>query len=305
MGGKVIITGSVNVDIVSRAERLPVAGETVSGGDLAVLLGGKGANQAVAAAQAGADAALIGAVGAQSFGLDPLAILRGFGVKVGGVKTLDGPTGAALITVDAEGENQITVSSGANARFGPDDVGAMKCDVALAQMETPVDATIAAFRAAKDEGALTVLNAAPALPVSDGLFALTDVLIVNETELAVYAAMSAPISAAETSGAIEAAMRAARHHPDQKIIATLGAAGAMALLGDEIITVAAAKADAVVDTTGAGDCFCGVLAALLAEGAALKDAMRHAAAAASLAVEVEGAAPAMPARAAIDRRLNR
>ncbi|MGB0852887.1 MAG: ribokinase [Pikeienuella sp.] len=299
MGGKVIIIGSVNVDIVARADRLPRAGETVAGGDLAVLLGGKGANQAVAAACAGAHAALIAKVGAQSFGIDPLDMLKGYGVDTAQVKVADGATGAALITVDAAGENQITVSAGANGAVSPADIAELSCDIALAQMETPTAATIAAFRRARAGGAVTILNAAPALPMPDDLSALTDILIVNETELAVYAACAIP----ETREDLLNAMRGARLDSGQRVIATLGAAGVLALDGDEVIEVPATKAERVVDTTGAGDCFCGTLATRLAEGADLAQAISFAAAAASVAVERAGAAPSMPARAVIERRM--
>lgn len=299
MGGKVIIIGSVNVDIVTRATRLPRAGETVAGGDLRVLLGGKGANQAVAAARAGADAALIGAVGTQSFGIDPLEMLNGYGVDVAMVKKVDCATGAALITVDDAGENQITVSPGANSALSPDDIGEFQCDVVLAQLETPTEAIVAAFRKAKTGGAVTILNAAPAVPLPPDLPALTDILIVNETELAVYANVPLP----ETRGDLLAAMRAARHDDGQRIIATLGANGVLALDGDEVTEIAAARAVQVVDTTGAGDCFCGTLATRLAEGADLTTAIGFATAAASLAVETSGAAPSMPDREAIMGRM--
>lgn len=299
MSGKVIIIGSVNVDIVARAERLPRAGETVAGGDLSVLLGGKGANQAVAAAQAGANVEMIGAVGEVSFGLDPVAILRAYGIDPSTIMRVDGPSGAALITVDSAGENLITVSPGANASLLPLHVGKMRCGVTLAQLETPQDATTQAFRRARDTGALTLLNAAPAEPLASDLLALTDILIVNEIELATYAGGEMP---SDTAG-IDAAMRAVRHHEGQRIIATLGSAGVRALDGDNIVQVAAAKAAKVVDTTGAGDCFCGTLAARLAEGAELLEALSFAAAAASLAVETAGAAPSMPVRSKIEARL--
>ena len=313
MSGKVIIIGSINVDIVARADRLPVAGETVAGGDIAVMLGGKGANQAVAAARAGAAAALVGAVGQQSFGLRPLAMLDAYGVETGAVRQTEGPTGAALITVDAAGENLITVSPGANARLAPADLCDMTCDIALAQLETPRNVTVEGFRAVRRAGGRTVLNAAPALPVSEELAGLTDILIVNETELAHYAG-SQPRG---TARAIAEDMRAVRRFAGQCVIATLGAEGVLALVGDDVIAVPAVQAEQVVDTTGAGDCFCGALAAALAGGMELAggteqedragvrghDALRFAAAAASLAVEQPGAAPAMPDRHAIDRRL--
>ena len=299
MGGKVIIIGSVNVDIVARASRLPRAGETVGGGDLSVLLGGKGANQAVAAARAGAETAMVGVVGDLSFGLDPIARIRSYGVDTSTIQSVTGPTGAALITVYDEGENQITVSPGANAQLSASHVGDMACDIVLAQLETPQTATLEAFRKAKAAGGTTILNAAPAEPMANGLMDLTDILIVNETELARYGACDVPTDATT----LHAAMRSARHRDGQCIVATLGASGATALVGDDVIAVPAARAARVVDTTGAGDCFCGALAAHLAGGASLSAAMAFASAAASLAVETAGAAPSMPTRMEIIARL--
>lgn len=292
------VLGSVNVDLVSVVKRLPAPGETVAGGEMAVLLGGKGANQAIAAARAGGRVAMWGAVGAQSFGLNPLAEIGAAGVDTSGLARLNGPTGAALIAVDAAGENSIVVSPGANARAAEAvEPGALTGDWLLAQMELPPPFVTTAFRAAKARGARTVLNAAPALPAPEGLFDATDILIVNETELAAYsgATLSEPASREE----IAAAVGSIGLRPDQTVVVTLGDKGALTFAHGDVIETPPAPAK-VVDTTGAGDCFCGAFVTRLAEGAPLAAALRFAATAAALSVGGRGAAPSMPERREID-----
>lgn len=295
-GRGVTVIGSINVDFVSRVTALPRPGETVAGGDLEVLLGGKGANQAVAAARAGARTAMIGAVGEQSFGLDLRAEMAGYGVAADTVATVPGPSGAALIAVDAAGENAIAVSPGANARVTAAAPQAGYGAILLAQLEIPAKTVLAHFRAAKRAGATTILNAAPVVPVPDDLFALTDVLIVNETELATCSGREIA-----QERAVADAARALRRE-GQRLIVTLGGRGVLALDGDDAIRQPARAAE-VVDTTGAGDCFCGWLAAGLAEGLTLRTALTRAGAAAALSVGRPGAAPAMPGRAEVEALL--
>lgn len=300
-GRGVAVLGSINVDVVARVEALPRPGETVLGGDLALHLGGKGANQAVAAAQAGAPTRMFGVVGEASFGLDARSLLSGYEVDVSGVATLPGAGGAALISVDAAGENSIVVSPGANGRAAEalrPDPAVLAGTVVLAQLELPPALVRDWFAVAKSGGSTTILNAAPALPVPGDLLDLTDVLIVNETELAAYARCAPP----ETEAAALDAARALGRPKGRPVIATLGARGAVALDGDEAFRQPARKASAR-DTTGAGDCFCGAFAARLAEGAALPAAMAFAATAAALSVEVDGAAPSMPSRDRIEDAL--
>ncbi len=293
---KMHVLGSLNVDIVARVAALPSPGETVQGGDLAVMLGGKGANQAVAAACAGADVAMFGAIGTQDFGLDFRALMAGYGVDMAGVAVLNGASGAALIAVDGSGENAITVSPGANGRVGTPPPVTPGCTL-LAQMETPPEVTARWFQAGRASGCLTILNAAPALAMPEGLLAVTDILVVNETELATYAPLR--LQGGFSDQAIIQAARTIHQHDSQWIIVTLGARGAMAISGTEVIAVPAHPAQ-VRDTTGAGDCFCGVLAACLTEGATLADAMRLASVAAAISVTRDGAAPSMPTRAEIE-----
>lgn len=280
----VIVLGSINVDIVSRVEALPLPGETVSGGPLEVLLGGKGANQAVAAARSGAETRMLGCVGEQSFGLPLHDMMQGYGVDMSGVTTLQGPSGAALIGVDAQAENSIVVSPGANGRAAEASFPAPTKDQhVLAQLELPADVVTNYFRRAKSVGTTTILNTAPALPISDELFDLSDILILNETELTTYAGKGEP--------ALQATKL--RRRDDQIIIATLGANGLTALIGDETRTLPAQRVKAV-DTTGAGDCFCGALVACLSAGQPVWDALAYAQAAAAISVTRPGAAQSMP-----------
>lgn len=299
--GAIDALGSVNVDLIARVERLPAPGETVAGGPLAVALGGKGANQAIAAARAGGRVSFWGAEGRLSFGLDPRAEIAAAGVDVGGLATAEGPTGSALIAVDAAGENSIVVSPGANAAApGLIDLAALSGAWLLAQLELDPDFVLAAFRAAQARGAATVLNAAPAVEVPEGLLAATDILIVNETELARYSGLPVPGDAGEAE--IAAAVAALGLGAGATVVVTLGRRGALTFHGETRIRTAARPAEAV-DTTGAGDCFCGALVARLAEGAAMETALDFAAAAAGISVTRPGAAPSSPTRAEIDALL--
>ena len=261
----------------------------MSGGPLDVLLGGKGANQAVAAALTGAPTKMLGCIGEQSFGLPLQEMMEGYGVDMSAVATLDGPSGAALIGVDAAAENSIIVSPGANGRAAeaafPDPSAG---DHVLAQLELPADVVLDYFRRANAVGATTILNTAPALDVPEQLFGLSDILILNETELARYAG---------TGEAMEAAAKI-RRDDQQIIIATLGADGLTALVGKEARTLPAQPVTAI-DTTGAGDCFCGALTARLAAGDAIWDALEYAQSAAAISVTRPGAAQSMPTRAEV------
>lgn len=285
----VIVLGSINVDIVSRVDALPRPGETVSGGPLEVLLGGKGANQAVAAALSGAATRMLGCVGEQSFGLPLSQMMEGYGVDMSGVITLDGPSGAALIGVDASAENSIIVSPGANGRAAEASFPDLACgDHVLAQLELPANVVLDYFRRAKSVGATTILNTAPALPVPNELFTFCDILIMNETEMTTYAGPGAPSDQADKL----------RRRGDQIIIATLGADGLTAVIGGEARTLPARPVEAV-DTTGAGDCFCGAFTARLAAGDAVWDALDYAQAAAAISVTRTGAAQSMPTRSEV------
>ncbi|MFD7308684.1 ribokinase [Promicromonospora sp. NPDC059942] len=303
MTGQVVVVGSANVDLVVDVPRHPAGGETILGGDLRRTPGGKGANQAVAAARAGgADTTFVGALGQDESGELLLASLGGAGVRTDVVDRVDAPTGTALITVSPDGENAIVVAPGANSRVR---VGAAQArriaaaDVVLAQLEIPLDTVIAAARERR-EGALFVLNAAPSRELPDALWDQLDVLVVNEHEAADLAGPGAGATPEDLAAALLVRVPA--------VVVTLGAAGSLvARRGAEPVLVPAAEVEAV-DTTGAGDTYCGVLAASLARsglagsgpaGSGLLQAARLAGAAGALAVTRPGAQDAVPDAAAV------
>lgn len=279
------VVGSVNLDLVASGAPLPQAGETVTGARFAQHPGGKGANQALAARRLGAEVHMIGCVGDDALAEAALALLRRDGVDVSNVMSeLGTATGVALIAVSPEGENQITVASGANSRVGPSDVaGLPKCDVILTQLEVPVTAVEAASRVAAETGALMAINLAPAMGVSPQLLHDADLLIVNQIEADFYGD--------------------ALHERGGLVALTLGGDGAALFkMGNEIARVPAFAVE-VVDTTGAGDTFCGALAVALAEGQVPEQALRFASAAAALAVTRAGAQPSLPRRAQVEALL--
>ena len=273
MPGSVVVVGSINADLVVTVDRLPAAGETVIGGRFARHGGGKGANQAVAAARAGGSVRFVGAVGDDDFGTAALEELQSEGVDVSAVARLkDEPTGVALIAVDREGRNQIAVASGANARVDGARVGALAAgDVCLLGFEVPDAAVAAGARAAAEAGARVVLNPAPARALPEALHGSGAVLTPNAGE------------GEALGGAREIAARTGG-----PVIVTLGADGALLLDGGNETAIPAPAVD-VVDTTGAGDAFNGVLAAGLAAGLDLEDAARRAVEAATASVRVAGA----------------
>lgn len=275
------VVGSINLDLVASGAPLPKAGETVTGARFAQHPGGKGANQALAARRLGANVHMVGCVGDDALAEPALALLRRDGVDVGGVMSeLGASTGVALIAVSPEGENQITVASGANERLGPDDIaGLPHCVAVLCQLEVPVPVVEAAAAKAAEMQALFAINLAPAKPVPDALLDQAGLLIVNEIEAEYYGD--------------------ALHRGDGLVALTLGGEGAVLMTGGREIARVPAFQVEVVDTTGAGDTFCGALVVALAEGRANEEALRFASAAAALAVTRPGAQPSLPARDAV------
>jgi len=290
MSGRVVVVGSANVDLVVDVPRHPAGGETILGGDLRRSPGGKGANQAAGAARAGgAQTSFVGAVGRDDSADLLLASLRRAGVRTDLVWRLDVPTGTALITVSPDGENAIVVAPGANSHLAVEAPQAERiaaADVVLAQLEIPLDVVRAAAQARRP-GALLVLNAAPSRPLPDDLWAAVDVLVVNEHEAADLVDDPAATDPAGLADALLERVPA--------VVVTLGGDGSLvARRGQAPVTVPARPVEAV-DTTGAGDTYCGVLAAALARGEDLADAARLAAAAGALAVTRPGAQDAVPA----------
>ena len=288
----ILVFGSINVDLVVPVGRLPRPGETVLGGDYALLPGGKGANQALAACRAGAAVALSGAVGADTFAAIALDPLRAAGVDLHLVRVADRPTGFAAIMVADAGENLIAVASGANSRacaaaVPPETLG--PATLLVAQMEVPADETAAMIRRARAAGGRVLLNLAPALPLDPALLPQIDLLVANAAEAAALAAEPATLARRLRRG----------------LVVTRGAEGATAFLADGGRLAVPALPIAAVDTTGAGDTFVGVLAAGLDQGLALEPALRRASAAAGLACLARGAQTAMPDAGAIDAALAR
>ena len=292
--GRVLVAGSINMDVVAKAGRHPRVGETVAGNEVLFLPGGKGANQAIAASKLGATTSLIGCIGQDAFGRDLRAFLAATNLDLKFLRdTADAPTGTAVITV-ADGDNTIVVIPGANALLTVDDIAALTFasgDIAVSQFEIPLPTVKALLERARTAGATTVLNPAPALPCDRALLALADILILNETELGFFA--NREIGPASDSTAILDTARALQTNSRQTICVTLGPRGFVALIGGEPHSEPGRPA-AVVDTTGAGDCFVGAVAARLAQGHPICDALHHANVAGSLCVQRMGAAPAMP-----------
>ena len=283
MARDVFVIGSINVDLVVRAQTLPAPGETVTGGTFERHGGGKSANQAVAAARAGASVRMIGAVGDDDLGEEAVGQLAAEGIDTSRIARLGAPTGVALIAVDAAGENQIAVASGANAELSPAAVeaaldGAPEGAVALLGLEVPDATVLPAARAARAAGLTVVLNPAPARPLGDELLSLAPILTPNGGEAAALSGEDEP----------EAAASALAARTGAPVVVTIGAGGALLVSGDDVERVPAPAVEAV-DTTGAGDAFNGALAAALAGGAALAEAVREAVAVAAESVRRPGA----------------
>jgi ribokinase len=296
---QIFVVGSANTDLFVRVPTLPRPGETVSGGTFFTARGGKGANQAVAAARAGGSVALIACLGDDSLGDETLAALSEEGIAVHAVRRMPNtPSGVALILVDERGENSIAVAPGANALLTPEQVvpsveGLSSADVLVAQLETPLDTVLAAARAARRVGARVILNPAPARELPDELLQLVSVLTPNEAEAARLAGMSN----AEGRGPEEVATALLQRGVGAVAI-TLGAAGAYVATREHRELVPGHRVD-VRDTTGAGDVFNGALAVALAEQMPIGDAVRFANAAAAISVTRDGAQPAAPHRSEI------
>ena len=302
MSGKVVVLGSVNVDLLVSTPRLPCAGETVSGISLTRQLGGKGANQAVGAARAGAHCILLGAIGKDEDGVSMVAALHSYGVDTGRVCATSSATGCAVVATSPQ-DNQIIHIAGANsdvdaALTTEPDLGPE--DVCLAQLETPIPATAALFQRARATGACTILNAAPASTAALSLLPLCDILIVNESELALLARSDAGSVLDDKSLLSSRSLLGLQS--GQTLVVTLGADG-LAIVGQDPIQRIAGRPATVVDTTGAGDCFCGYLAAGLARGDTMDQAAVEANVAASIAVQSFGAAASIPNRATVLQQL--
>lgn len=295
----ILVAGSANLDFVVRANHIPVPGETVLGRDFKTFPGGKGANQAVACARAGgANTHMLLALGQDSFATPLENSLQGAGVQLHAVRPADVPTGTAFICLSEAGENAITVAPGANASLLPQHMaeqlakpGAVLADFShlLLQLETPLPTVIAYAQAARAAGVKVVLNAAPAQELAPELLSQVDILVVNEGELA---------TVAKHTGSVAECLTRLEQQAVPTVVVTLGSHGCMARHDGKTYLQAAYKVD-VVDTTGAGDTFCGTLAASLGNGLTMDQALAHANAAGALACTRLGAQSSVPTTAEV------
>ena len=297
----IVVVGSLNVDLVVRAPRRPARGETLSGESFGMFVGGKGLNQAIAAARLGAAVRMVGRVGQDDFGRRLRGTLALEGIDAAAVLEDEATSsGVAAIVIDGEGDNSIIVVAGANGRVGPADVeraaaAIAAADVLMLQLEVPLAAIQRAAEIARAAGCAVLLNPAPASPLPAELLRLVDVLAPNEIEAQVLTGSSAADEEAAGRAAADLLARGVG-----AAVLTLGARGA--LLADRAHTVyAPAYPVQVVDTTAAGDAFCGALAVQLARGHRLDEAVRYANAAGALATTVLGAEPAMPRAQAVEQ----
>lgn len=288
----VIVVGSANLDLVARVERIPLPGETISGSHSFEAPGGKGLNQAVAASRSGARTALLASVGRDAAGQNLLAVMNDHGIDTNSVEISDVATGRAMIAVDNHAENSIVVIAGANAMLTPTLIEKnasllARAAVVLAQLEIPLDSVFAAFAVARRAGRTTILNPAPCLRLPHQLLGLVDILVPNEHEVELLGGAAALLQSGIAT-----------------VIVTEGARGARLLTAAGESRIASFCVSAI-DSTAAGDSFCGGLAARLARGDELASALRWAAAAGALATTIAGAVPSIPDSRAIQAMMNR
>ena len=305
MGKGIVVLGSFVADVAFRAARLPGWGETLMGSGFALGPGGKGSNQAVAAARAGAKVRMISRLGEDAFGRLARETWAADGVDASLVGTCEVATGSAVILIDeVRGENAIIVVPGACYTLTPTDVDRVgeairSAEVLLTQMELPLATVERGLQVAREAGVVTILNPAPAQRLSDAMLGLVDFLIPNESEAALLTGLEV-----ESMEQAESAARMLLARGARNVIVTMGAKGALVCAGGaDAVRVAAFDAGAVVETTGAGDAFCGGFAAALSEGLTVLGAAQFGCAAAGISVTRAGTAPSMPRRAEIDALL--
>lgn len=296
----VLVVGSLNADLVVRAPRFPGPGETISGENLQVIPGGKGANQAVAAARLGANVSMLGRVGKDNFGDFLLNNLQSNHVNTQFIQRDDASTGTATIIVDGNGQNSIVLSPGANGKVSAADVeyaSFSSFSLLLLQLEIPILTVLRAAERAREHGLRVILNPAPAQTLPDKLIALADFLIPNETELNLLTGMEVTDTLSAERAAHTLLGRGAK-----TVIVTLGSKGALIVDRASSTHVDAFKVD-VVDTTAAGDAFIGGFAHALSENESLKDAVRRGCACGALATTKFGAQPSLPTKEEVEKFL--
>lgn len=290
---KIIVAGSINMDIITRVAALPQTGESIAGKSVEYLPGGKGLNQAVACAKMGAETILVSRLGNDVFAAALTDFIKQHHIGTAYLKTSAKESGTAFITVDDEGQNTIVVVPGSNADVGIEDISEIpisKGDIIICQFEIPLPTVTALFRRAKQTGARTILNPSPIQAIPKELLKLTDVLIINETELGFIKGENL-----DDDTTVETIARVAdktKSRPEQIVIVTLGRHGAL-VVEDTAYQIHGHPVQAI-DTVGAGDCFAGVIASQLLLGKCVRDCVTTANKAASVCVTRKGAAPSMP-----------
>jgi len=299
---EILVVGSLNTDLVVRTPRFPQPGETISGEDLRIFPGGKGANQAVAAARQGARVAMVGRVGRDSFGAFLVESLRSDQIDTSHVAIDTAATGTAIIMVDTNGQNSIVLSAGANGHVSRQDVDALHTDakLLLLQLEIPLETVMYAAQWGKQNGMIVILNPAPAQPLPDQLLASTDFVLPNETELSLLTG-----TIVNDNHSAQAAARILRQRGAKNVIVTLGEKGALVVAGSRVQHIDSFRVK-VVDTTAAGDAFIGGFAARVVESGSLlpeklDEAVRYANACGALATTRLGAQPSLPVRAEVEK----
>jgi ribokinase len=298
----ILVVGSLNADLVVKTPRFPQPGETISGEDLQIIPGGKGANQAVAAARQGASVAMVGRVGKDSFGPELINNLKQNNVNTAHVQIdAQSATGTAVIMVDANGQNSIVLSPGGNGNVSPEDVTRVSFSghqLLLLQLEIPVDAVLSAAQRAKENGLRVLLNPAPARSLPDELVLLADFLLLNESELSLLTNQPVHDLPSAESAATKLIERGV-----QNVIVTLGSNGALVVTKDLTKHIPAYQVN-VVDTTAAGDAFIGGFASTLLQDKSTEEAVRYGCACGALATTKFGAQPSLPARDEVETFLN-
>lgn len=299
----ITVLGSINMDLIANVSRLPKPGETVTGDNFVTAPGGKGANQALAARRAGAVVHMAGACGEDEFAVPALTYLRFDGVNLDRVKSASTATGVALIFVGADGENVIAIVGGANGTVTAEDARAAvsdmkRGDTLMLQMEVPAPAIEAALEAARQKGVTSIVNIAPITADAARLARMADIVIANETEFELFCGKPGLDNKAR-----EAEMTRISQDQKQTIIVTLGGDGVVAARAGVLHRSKGLVIDPV-DTVGAGDTFCGYLAAGLDQGLKFDLALRRAAVAGSLSCLKAGAQPSIPTGADVDRQLS-
>ena len=291
--GKVIVAGSINMDIFASVKFHPKVGETVLGSELKYLPGGKGANQAIASAKLGAETTLIGKIGDDLFGKKLIEFFKEQKVDTKIFIEKDISTGTAVVVVSKEtANNTIVVIPGANFLLKEQDftnINFEKRDVLISQFEIPIEVIIAFFKKGKEMGTINIFNPAPAQNMPDTLLNLVDILVLNETEFSSISGMAIDVSSGQSIiNAIKKIQKT-----NLSVVVTLGEKGVVAIHNGEVLSVTGRKVEAV-DTTGAGDCFVGAFGASLAEGKSFMDCLKFANVSASISVTRKGAGPSMP-----------